>query len=68
MECPLCSCRNFYVRNPDDEYETYEFDVDGDEICFSDDVDESECPEIGRETETYCGRCAWHGKFEELKK
>ncbi|MFC1822089.1 hypothetical protein ACFL9T_05230 [Thermodesulfobacteriota bacterium] len=67
MECPLCSCRNFYVKNPDDDYETYEFDIEGEEISFSDEVDESECPQIGRGTETYCGRCAWHGKFEELK-
>ena len=25
MECPLCGCVGFYIKDPDDEYETYEF-------------------------------------------
>ena len=26
MKCPLCGCVSFYVKDPDDAYETYEFD------------------------------------------
>ena len=25
MKCPQCGCEKFYVKDPDDEYETYEF-------------------------------------------
>jgi hypothetical protein len=31
-------------------------------------VDVSEVPEVRDETEAYCIQCAWHGKFEVLKK
>ncbi len=68
MGCPFCGCKSFYLKDPDDEYETYEFDLKGDEAVFSEDVGESEAPEIGDATETYCSKCSWHGKFHELKK
>ena len=25
-KCPVCNCGKFYVKNPDDEYDIYEFD------------------------------------------
>lgn len=68
MECPFCGCKSFYVKDPDDEYGTYEFDLKEDEAVFTEDVEESEAPEIRDATETYCNKCAWHGKFQELKK
>ena len=34
MECPYCSSRNFYLKNPDDEYETYEFDFREGKVVF----------------------------------
>jgi len=27
MKCPVCSCANFYIKDPEDEYETYEFEL-----------------------------------------
>ena len=68
MECPFCGCKNFYVKDPDDEYETYEFELKEDEAVFSAEVEASEAPDIVEVTETYCNKCAWHGKFKELKK
>ncbi len=56
----------FYVKDPHDEYELYEFECKDGKICFDSDVDESETPEIESGTETYCTKCAWHDKFNEL--
>ena len=68
MKCPLCRCEKFYVKDPDDEYETYEFECPDGEICFDPDVDESVAPVVEKETETYCNKCVWHDKFEKLQK
>lgn len=69
MECPFCGCQSFYVKDPDDEYETHAFDVNGGEIIFSQDgPDVDSPPAVGDETESYCSRCAWHGKIKELKR
>ena len=62
MKCPVCGSVKFYVKDPDDEYETYEFEfVDG-EIRPGADMNGSELPAIGAGTETFCNQCAWHGK------
>jgi hypothetical protein len=56
------------VKDPDDEYETYEFEcVDG-KICFDPDVDEGQAPDMEDDCETYCNRCSWHDKLKTLKK
>jgi hypothetical protein len=65
MECPLCGCQDFFVKNPDDEFETHEFSVASGEVRF--DRDEEGAPEIGEATETFCNKCSWHGKFNDLK-
>ena len=67
-ECPTCRSRKFHVKDPDDAYETYEFECPDGEICFEDDVDPEQVPEITEKTETYCSRCTWHGEFGRLKK
>ena len=67
MVCPLCGCDHFYVKNPEDEYETFEFDVRNGEIVFTSEDVERECPEIKEGTETYCDNCAWHGKWKEIE-
>ena len=66
MACPFCGCDHFYVKNPEDEYDIFEFDVKNGEICFAAEEARRECPEITEETETYCDNCAWHGKRKEL--
>jgi hypothetical protein len=67
MACPLCGCERFYVRNPLDEYEVFEFDLRDRKIVFTSEDGESQRPEIKDDTETYCDNCAWHGKRKELK-
>jgi hypothetical protein len=67
MACPLCGSKSFYVKDPNDEYEVYPFDLDGDSPVFSGDVDDSECPAIDSKTRTFCSKCAWNGRFEELR-
>jgi hypothetical protein len=66
MACPLCGCEKFYVKNPEDGYETFEFDVKKGEIVFASEEARRECPKITEETETYCDNCAWHGKRKQL--
>jgi hypothetical protein len=67
MACPLCGCEHFYVKNPEDEYETFEFDLKAKKIVFTDKDAENQCPEITEDTETCCDNCAWHGKRKEIK-
>jgi len=66
MACPLCGCDRFYVKNPEDEYETFEFDLKNGEVHFTSEEAQSDCPEIREDTETYCDNCAWHGKRKEI--
>ena len=67
MKCPFCGCQSFYLKDPDDEYETYDFGVEKDAVKFSPEVNESDVPELQEETQCYCNQCAWNGKFGELK-
>jgi len=68
MKCPFCGCQSFYLKDPDDEYETYEFDVDKGEVNFHPEVNGSDVPELREETRCYCNQCAWNGMFGELSK
>jgi len=67
-ECPMCGCAQFYVKNPEDDFEMYEFAVQEGAIVFPSKEVEDGCPEIRDDTETYCDNCSWHGKWNELKK
>ena len=66
MACPLCGSKSLYVKDPEDEYELYSFELDGNAPVFDDNVDASECPEVDAGTRTFCSNCAWNGRFEEL--
>jgi DNA-directed RNA polymerase subunit RPC12/RpoP len=61
MKCPVCGSKRFFVRDQEDEYETNEFDLEDGQAVFA-----SEVQEIQPETETYCNRCSWHGRFVTL--
>jgi hypothetical protein len=67
MECPFCGCQSFYVKDPHDEYETHEFDVSGGKVVFSEEPPDGAPSQVNDETESYCTRCAWHGKVKNLK-
>jgi hypothetical protein len=66
-KCPLCGSESFYLKDAEDEYEIYEFDLKEGDIVFNSEVEESELPDITGEIETYCNRCAWHDKLKTLK-
>ena len=34
MKCPVCGSLNFFVKDPDDEYETFEFELKDATIVF----------------------------------
>lgn len=65
-KCPVCGCETFYVKNPEDEYDLYEFQCRDGSICFDSDVDASGAPSIDNGTETFCNACNWHGGFGTL--
>lgn len=67
MKCPFCRSEHFFVKDPEDAYETYAFRCRDESICFDPDVDASLAPLIDTDTETFCSQCAWHGKYQELK-
>ena len=66
MKCPDCGCQSFYVKDPDNEYELFEFELKEGEVIGSGQEDSNPL-EVTEETETYCDRCAWHDKFKTLK-
>ena len=68
IKCPFCGSRDFFLKDPDDAYETYEFQTSGAEVTFHGQDDSSKPHDITDDSETYCSSCAWHGKFKELKK
>jgi len=67
MKCPLCGCVEFYVKNPDDEYDIYEFTCKDGDISYEADADADDMPPVSDSTEAYCNKCAWHGKVETIK-
>ena len=66
MKCPLCGCVDFYIKDPDDEFETCEFSWRNGDVEFSADVDSASCPEVGDDSEIFCDKCSWHGRSNEL--
>ena len=68
MKCPICGCQNFFVKDPEDEFETHEFSVAGGEVSFSADAQDAPVPKVQETTETFCNKCTWHGEFQKLKK
>jgi len=68
MKCPDCGAQKFYIKDPDDQYELFEFDLKDGEIVSTGNDKEAAHLDVTEETETYCDRCAWHDKFKSLKK
>ena len=63
MKCPVCGSQKFYVKDPEDEYSTCEFELQAGKPVFEDAPQEMQ-----PETETYCCRCSWHDQFKALQK
>ncbi|MFZ0134823.1 MAG: hypothetical protein WAK95_19970 [Desulfobacterales bacterium] len=67
MKCPICQSVSFFVKDPDDEYTTFKFKCGDEDIRFDAEIDAAEIPEVHDDTEAFCDRCAWHGRFDALK-
>jgi len=65
MPCPVCRSTSFYLKDPDDPYETTDFIVQDNTPVFPE--GEGEAPELTAESQIYCNTCSWHGKLAELK-
>lgn len=65
MICPDCGSQEFYVKDPEDQYNISEFELIDGEIVHS--TAEQDLFNIVDDTETFCNRCAWHDKFKTLK-
>ncbi len=66
-KCPVCGCVQFYVKDPDDEFEVYEFECRKGQVCFDPGAETSGCPDINDQTEVFCNACVWHDRFEKIK-
>ncbi len=59
LKCPVCGSVAFYVKDPEDEFETHEFTLtEGRAVC----ADPSTAPIVAAAAESRCGRCTWHGR------
>ena len=67
MKCPVCGSLNFFVKDPDDKYETHEFELKGQDVVFNSGAAEFHHPDLKADTEVFCEKCAWHDRFKELK-
>ena len=65
-KCPICGCEQFYIKDPEDPFEIYEFTCPEGTPELSPEASESDVPPIEHDTEAYCNKCSWHGKFETL--
>ncbi len=63
MKCPVCGATDFYLKDDHDAFAFSEFHIENGECIFED-----EPMEMTGDTPTHCGKCAWHGKFNQLSK
>jgi hypothetical protein len=68
MKCPVCGCLEFYVKDPEDEFETYELSVADGGVRLAAGGEGPAPVAVVDATETFCNRCSWHGQLKELKK
>ncbi len=67
MSCPVCKSGDFLVKDPENSFDFWEFEVSNGQINFEDDTAESEAPEMTGDREVFCRRCTWHGKIDTIK-
>lgn len=65
MKCPDCGATQFYVKDPEDQFNLSEFTLSQGTVEYLDTNDQN--IEFTEESEVFCDRCAWHDKFKLLK-
>lgn len=68
MKYPYCGHQRFYVKDSEDEFETFSFDCSTGNICFDPEIVEDDIPELSDNTHIFCDKCAWSGAVLEVKK
>jgi hypothetical protein len=68
MKCPDCGAKSFYVKDSEDQYNISEFSLDNGAVEYLDGQTETDHIPVLQDTEIFCDRCAWHDRFETLKK
>ncbi len=67
-KCPICGAGGFYVKDPEDQFETYEFHLDNGKVVFDSQENETaQSDTVNQDATIYCGTCAWNGTLEKLK-
>ena len=67
MACPLCKSQRFYVKDPEDVFETYDFELQNGQLHFEDPQSAPKQEQVKEESEIFCQRCAWHGPYDQIK-
>lgn len=68
IKCPVCRSKEFFIKDPDDAYECYEFSVTNGQLAFDPEVDQQSIPDFVDQTEVFCQICSWHGSWSNLEK
>ncbi|MFP4474299.1 MAG: hypothetical protein ACLFOY_02000 [Desulfatibacillaceae bacterium] len=68
MKCPVCGCRRFHLPDPEDPYEIYEFEVDGEQARFRCEQEGIPAPALDEEARCSCDQCSWSGPVREIRK
>lgn len=66
--CPVCGARQFYIKDPDDQYNIAMFRLDSGEVIYENEEPDSDQIAIDGDSEVFCEKCAWHDKFLMLQK
>lgn len=67
-KCPDCGSQGFYVKDPEDQYNISEFDLNDEQIIYKNVETDATPLEVTDDTEIFCDRCAWHDRFNTMKK
>lgn len=65
MACPVCKSDQFYVKDPDDEYEIYEFQVLQGKLHLKDAGSGADAARMAETRDVFCNRCSWHGSLDQ---
>lgn len=67
IACPICKSVEFYVKDPSDPFEIYEFQLKNGKVKFDEPEDETDLSLEKGEREIFCQRCSWHGKYDSIE-
>jgi len=66
--CPVCGAQQFFVKDPEDQYNIAAFQVDSGAIIYETEEADADRIRVGNDSEVFCEKCAWHDTFLVLQK